>query len=270
MDREDLFTEEARSIIKGIDALICDIYRKGLNITNWYGFMTEDREAESRQGVGMDNRGSDYKPLSGAVDDGRFPWYLYWEICTVLTNGPKLQKDDVVLDAGGTSSLFSSYLASLGVEVHSIDFNEEIVENGRKLSEGMGWNMTSYHMDVRKLDFPDEFFDHAYSVCVFEHLEFKVKQLALQEIARCLKPQGILSVTFDYKNPAPDVYPVGPDTDFENRLSTRGDIERAFLSTGHFELFGNNQFFDNGKTYLVNPKFDNQPYTFGAIFLQKK
>jgi len=270
MDRGDLFTDESMPAINRIDDLIRDIYSRGLNITNWYGFMTDDREAESLQGVGIDNRGSDYEPLTGVVDDGRFPWYLYWETCTVLANGPKLKKDHVVLDAGGTSSLFSCYLASRGAEMHSIDFNEEIVANGNKLSQEMGWNMSSYHMDMRTLDFPDEFFNHAYSICVFEHLESRVKQLALEEIARCLKPKGMLSITFDYKNPAPDVYPIGPDTSSENRPSTTEDIGRAFLSTGRFELVGNKEFFDNGKTYLMNPKFGNRPYTFGAIFLQKK
>lgn len=270
MDRNDLLTEEAKFIIRGIDDLIIKIYSKGLNMTNWFGYMSTDREAESQQGVGIDNRGPSYESLPGVADDGRFPWYLYWEIYTVLTNGPALKKGDVVLDAGGTSSLFSSYLASLGAEIHSIDFNDEIIANGNKLSLEMGWNMSSYHMDMRKLDFPTGFFDHAYSICVFEHLDFKVKQLALEEIARCLKPGGILSITFDYKNPAPDVYPQGPDTSHENQLKTLEDVKRSFLSTQYFELIGNKGFFDNGKTYLVNHKFNNHPYTFGAIFLQKR
>ncbi len=123
---------------------------------------------------------------------------------------------------------------------------------------------------MRELDFEDEYFDHAYSVCVFEHLDYEIKQLALFEIARCLKPNGILSITFDYRNPAPTVAGYGPDTRPRNQLSTREDIRRNFLSTDHFELLGNQEFYDNGKSYLVNPYFGNAPYTFGAIFLRKK
>lgn len=269
MDRDDLLSKKAKSIINEIDDLILDIYSRKLNITNWFGYISNDRKTESQEGVGIDNRGSDYEPLPGAADDGRFPWYLYWEIYTVLKNGPKLKKGHVILDAGGTSSLFSSYLASLGFEIYSIDINEKIIENGNKLSQEMGWKMISYHMDIRKLIFPNEFFDHVYSICVFEHLNFKVKQFALQEIARCMKRGGILSITFDYKNPAPDVYSKGPDTSYENQLRTLEDIERSFLCTGRFELIGNKEFFDNGKSYLVNHKFGNESYTFGVIFLQK-
>jgi SAM-dependent methyltransferase len=133
----------------------------------------------------------------------------------------------------------------------------------------MGWNMSSYEMNMEKLDFEDKYFDNAYSICVFEHLDYKIKQSALSEINRCLKPDGVLCVTFDYKNPAPAIAGYGPDTSKENRLSSEEDIIRNFFSNGYFELLGNQNFYDNGKSYLVHPEFNNAPYTFGAIFLKK-
>jgi len=123
---------------------------------------------------------------------------------------------------------------------------------------------------MKELDFEDEYFDHAYSICVFEHLDYEIKQAALSEIARTLKPNGVLSITFDYRNPAPSIAGFGPDTSKENRLSTKEDIKRNFLDNDYFELLGNQNFYDNGKSYLVHPQFNNAPYTFGAIFLKKR
>ena len=220
--------------------------------------------------VGLDNRGLDYEALPGAADYGRFPWYLYWETCWVLRHGPTLERPMRLLDAGGASSLFSCYLASLGHEVYSIDLSKELVANTNRIARAMGWTLRSYVMNMTKLDFPDKFFDHAYSVCVFEHLNLAARKSALNEIARCLKPGGMLSLTFDYRNPAPVLWGHGPATREENQLKTQQDIWRSFLSTDSFELRGNREFNDNGQSYLVHPQFGNAPYTFGALFLQKK
>jgi len=288
MDRSDLLTDEAEPIIQAINNLIKTLYSKNLYMTSWYGTLPKSkqikfnraglknlieiimRKKKNEKEVGMNNRGPDYIPLPDSADDGRIPWYLYWEIFWVLTNGPKIKKNMRVLDAGGTASLFTCFLASLGAEVHSIDINEKLVLNGNKIAKTMGWSMFSYPMNMENLDFKDEYFYNAYSICVFEHLNYEIKQSALSEISRCLKPNGVLSITFDYRNPAPAIAGFGPDTSKKNQLTTEEDIKRNFLSNKYFELLGNQNFYDNGKSYLVHPKFDNTPYTFGAIFLKKK
>jgi len=288
MDRSDLLTAEVKPIIQAINNLIKTLYSKNLYMTSWYGTLPKRkrvkfnkaviknlikiimRRIENKEEVGMSNRGSDYKPLPNSADDGRIPWYLYWEIFWVLKNGPQIKKNMRVLDAGGTASLFTCFLASLGSEVHSIDINEKLVSTGNKIAKKMGWSMFSYPMNMKKLDFADEHFDNAYSICVFEHLDSEIKQAALSEIARCLKPNGVLSITFDYRNPAPNIAGFGSDPSKKNRLSTEEDIKRNFLSNGYFKLLGNQNFYDNGKSYLVRPKFNNAPYTFGAIFLKKR
>ena len=286
MDRSDLLTDEAKPVIRAINNLIETLYSKNLYMTSWYGTLPKRKKLnfnkagiknlveiiarKRKEEIGMDNRGSDYEPLPYAVDDGRIPWYLYWEIFWVLENGPKIETDMRVLDAGGTSSLFTCFLASLGVEIHSVDINKELLANGNKIAEEMGWKMFSYEMNMKELAFEDGYFDHAYSICVFEHLTYEIKQVALSEIARTLKPNGTLSITFDYKNPAPAIAGFGPDISKENRLSTEDDIKRNFLSDGCFELLGNQNFYDNGKTYLIHQEWNNIPYTFGAIFLKKR
>lgn len=288
MDRSDLLTDQAKPVVREINDLIRALYDTGLYMTSWFGTLPREvrigfskdgiknlikkllRIKEVKAGVGIGNRGSAYEPLPDSADDARISWYLYWEIFWVIKNGPQVKSNMRLLDAGGTSSLFTCYLASLGCEVHSIDINEKIVSNGNKIANVMGWNMFSYTMNMKEMDFEDGYFDHAYSICVFEHLDYEIKQSALSEIARCLKPNGILSITFDYRNPAPAIAGCGPDISERNQLKTKKDIIRNFLSTEHFTLLGNQEFYDNGKSYLVHQQFDNAPYTFGAIFLQKK
>ena len=287
MNRSDLLTEEARPIIESLNALIRNLSAQGLFMTSWYGNLpdglglTKDKakrvikkalgiEIEDRLQVGWDNRGPDYQPLQDSADDGRIPWYTYWQIFWVMTYGPSLRPGMRLLDVGGASSLFTCHAASMGYEIHVIDVNKTVVVNGKRIARAMGWPMFSYAMNAMKLDFKDAFFDHVYSFGVFQSLDYETKQRALAEIARCLKPKGILSVTFDYRNPAPPKYPYGFDTSENYRLQNEADIQRQFLSSGDFILLGNQSFYDNGKSYLVHPDFGNAPYTFGVIFLQKK
>lgn len=288
MDRSDLLTDKAGYVVKEIDNLIGTLYSKNLYMTSWYGTLPRGvgiglnkngiknvikailGRTEKNTGVGIERRGVDYEPILDVADDRRLPWYLYWEIFWVMKNGPEVRSNMRLLDAGGASSLFSCYLASMGCKLHSIDLNKALVSNGNRIAKSMGWSMYSYAMNIRKLDFEDDYFDHAYSICVFEHLDYETKQSALSEIGRCLKPNGILSITFDYRNPAPDITGRGSDTSEKNQIKNPDDIKRNFLSTGCFELLGNQEFYDNGKSYLINPKFGDASYTFGAIFLKKK
>ena len=270
MDRDDLFTEAAKPTVEAINDLIRDIYSKNQAMSSWYGTL----EAPFT-GVGLDNRGTAYEPLPGAADDNRLPWFLYWEIEWVIRNGPKLEKGMRVLDAGGTSSLFSCYLASLGLEVHSIDINPNLIKNAQELASVMNWNMRVYSMDIEKTTFEDMSFDHAFSICVFEHLDFYTKQKAMIEIHRCLRPSGQLCLTFDYLNPAPFVFGYNHfDTRPRNALDSPERLKKTMCANGLFELTGNQEFSDNGKRYLEPPqdaalKHPNE-YTFGSLFLKKK
>ncbi|HID97451.1 MAG TPA: class I SAM-dependent methyltransferase [Thermodesulfobacteriaceae bacterium] len=270
MDRNDLLDRSAQSTVEDINRVMQEIYRKGMVMTSWYGTLEKPYSE-----VGLDNRGADYQPLPGAVDDNRIPWFLYWEIEWVIRNGPELGKGMKVLDAGGTSSLFSCYLASLGLEVHSIDINPSLLQNSNDISRAMGWKLRAYAMDIEKMEFEDMFFDHAFSISVFEHLDYYTKQKALLDIHRCLKPGGRLCMTFDYANPAPFVFGCNRfDTRPRNALGSPEQVKKVLCPAGLFEMLGNRDFMDNGKRYLEPPRdasLENpQEYTFGALFTKKK
>ncbi len=270
MDRDDLLTDSAGPVVGELNRLMRKIYAAGQVMSSWYGML----EAPFTE-VGFENRAAGYQALPGAHDDNRIPWFLYWEIEWVMRNGPRLKKGMRVLDAGGTSSLFSCYLASLGVEVHSIDINPTLLENAEKLAQIFNWKMHMYCMDVGNMSFDDMFFDHAFSICVFEHLDFYTKQKALVEIHRCLKPKGQLCLTFDYKNPAPFVFGYnGYDARRRNALDSPERVKEVFCSTGLYTTRENQEFFDNNKRYLKPPQeagqSGNGDYSFGALFLEKK
>lgn len=270
MDRDDLFDNEARPTVDAINALIRDIYDAGLAMTSWYGSVEAPQT-----GVGLDNRGPNYEPLPGQADDNRLPWFLYWEIEWVMRNGPRLEPGMRVLDIGGTGSLFSCYLASRGVEVHTIDINPDLLKLSDKLAKKMGWNMKSYAMDAQALKFEDEFFDHAYSICVFEHLDFYIKRRTFCETHRTLKDHGVLSITFDYDNPAPYVFDYGDfDPRPRNQIHNPDRVREIFHDNGLMEMVGGPHFHDNGKRYLSPPQAAKlarpRDYSFGAVFLQKR
>jgi ubiquinone/menaquinone biosynthesis C-methylase UbiE len=194
---------------------------------------------------------------------------LYWEAYWVMTQGPALSPQSRVLDAGGTASLFSCYLGSTGAETHSIDLNETLVAAGEKSARAMGWKLHSKCMDMTDLQFDDGYFDHAYSICVFEHLTAEQRRQALREIGRVLRPGGILSLTFDYGAPGVVLGGTGPNYEPQNLIQSPEDVHRHFFSCDTLEPVGGGPFFDNGKRYLVWPDDPSRTYSFGAIFLQK-
>ncbi len=269
MARSDLATRQGLLAAERLNALLRDLRAKGLAPSSWLGTLPGD-PAEEALGQGGLTQRLGYEPLPGAEDDLRIPWFLYWEAAWVLRHAePLLHPGARVLDGGGAASLFACQLASLGCQVHAVDINPRLAEHGNAIARAMGWDLHCHAMNLAELDFPDNSFEHAFSICVFEHLDHDLKQAALAEIARCLAPGGTLSLTFDYRNPAPGVVGVGKDPRPRNRISSPEDVRRAFLSTGRFEVLGNPEFLDNGESYLVHPAFGNTPYTFGSLFLRR-
>ena len=120
MDLEDLNSERALQIIDELNDLIKALRSKNLKISSWYGSFNLSGDPLSNERI---NRGYGYQSLEGAADDKNFPWFLYWEIVWVVLNNDFKQGQEV-LDLGGSSSLFSYYLASKGIKVTAIDLQK--------------------------------------------------------------------------------------------------------------------------------------------------
>jgi SAM-dependent methyltransferase len=287
MDRDDLLTPQGMQFTGHLSRLTRELDEKHLPVTSWYGGLNRPRFEFSLAGMRLYarrllgrtrrvgttaaiSRGGDaYQSLPGVSCDDMHPWFLYWEAFWVTANGPDLTAQSRVLDAGGTASLFSYFLASRGAETHSVDLNPRLVAAGNETAGAMNWNLRSHCMDMAALQFDSASFDHAYSICVFEHLDADLRQRALREIARVLKPGGILSLTFDYGAPGVHLAGTGPNYEPQNLIRTPDDVRRHFCACGAFEPVGNADFFDNGKRYLNWPDDPARQYTFGAIFLRR-
>ncbi len=282
MDRQDLYTAEARPVIAELNGLIRTLRERGLAVSSWYGGFDLSEDSLS---VERANRGLGYEPLEDAADDGSFPWFLYWEIVWVVLHGG-FRPGQRVLDLGGSSSLFSFYLAHKGCQVVTVDLQKDLVENANRVAQVMGWNLENRAMDMRALTFSTSF-DHVTSICVLEHLTPDGRITVMSRIGDLLRPGGRMSITFDYRNPARTMHIGSPE-----------DVERQFVQPSGLQVRGNRRFAEGPENYLLQPFYYHRPfrfwkyklysiwkgdfpvqelfrvkrendYTFGALFLEK-
>jgi 2-polyprenyl-3-methyl-5-hydroxy-6-metoxy-1,4-benzoquinol methylase len=280
MDLSDLQSDRAKEIIVELGYLIQKLRSKGLSISSWYGCFDLTGEITSSEVI---NRGYNYKPIEGAIDDRNFPWFLYWEIVWVIMN-TEFSKGQKVLDLGGSSSLFSYYLSSKGLDVTTVDLQTSLVENANRVAQQMGWTLTNHVMNMSNMAFSSQF-DHITSICVFEHIPMYERVEINRTIERSLVPGGKFSITFDYRNPSRFA-----------RIDTPTDVYTQFVESSGLRLRGNQVFIDTDQNYLLHPfyypqiswkyklwqvksghfrsweifksKKDND-YTFGALFQEK-
>lgn len=257
MDRDDLELLASQGIIRDLKHLMAFFdklrFRK-IKYSSWYGSLDDSYIPPAEK-----NKGPKYEPYPEAYDDKKIPWYLYWEIAwTVIHSGVKT--GDVVLDAGGSSSLFSSYLASRGCKVHTVDLNRALVDNSNSVGKRMGWSLQSSVQNMKELDYPGEFFDHIFSICVMEHMPREDRMLSMKQFERTLKKGCHISLTFDYLNPDPSM-----------TINSPGDVHEQFVAPTKLQTVGNWPFVDNGKRYLRELYMPERglDYTFGSLFLAK-
>lgn len=281
MDREDLDSDESLVIIDELNALIRKLKNENLKISSWYGAFHLKGEADSFENI---NRGYGYTPLENADDDTHFPWFLYWEIAWIVLNSD-FRPGQNILDLGGSSSLFSFYLASKGYKVEAVDLKDNLVENGNFVAGKMNWKLKNHVMDINDLKL-DGTYDHITSLCVFEHIPLYKRIQISKKIKQLLKPGGRLSITFDYLNPSK-----------LSRINSPGNVHEQFVVPSGLVPRGNKDFYDNGKRYLLHPFYskdipdeykigavdsghfdtgelgktkNGNDYTFGALFLENR
>ncbi len=280
MDREDLRLPGCQAVLAELFGLMRRMQRAGVSHSSWYG--TLDAWPSPWEWI---NRGPDYAPWPDNPDEVRIPWFLLWEIAWLIANTP-MRRGSRVLDMGGAASLFSCYLASRGHDVVSIDLNPALVAHSDRIAAAMNWRLAARSMDMQDLDFPDQHFDHVFSICVFEHLPISGRVQCSSSVQRVLKPGGTAAFTFDYANPQAFA-----------RIDTPHDVEEQLIAPTGLTPRGNMPFLDAGKRYLDAPthfgfgrltalvsrlnawlkgQLDSRKmadrhrrYTFGAVFLEK-
>lgn len=251
MDRDSLFTPEVKKIIDNLESLMKELHERELKYSNWFGRFKWNPNTDERV-----NRGPHYQPYPNAYDDDALPWFRYWEYAQMLLGSGILDEEKPVkcLDMGGSSTIFTFLLASLGHIVYTVDLRPNLVSNARHVADEMGWNMINRVLNLINVENLNESFDYIYSICVMEHLRQRPRRRAMRKIRGILNSNGVLGLTFDYLNPKPSV-----------GINTPNDVQRQFVKTGGLKIRGP-RFMDNGKRYLYHME---QLYTFGSLLLEK-
>ncbi len=168
-----------------------------------------------------------------------------------------------ILDGGGASSPIIFYLGKKGVDITTLDLQDFLVENTKKVAAKMGWkNIEALKGDMTATRFPDNYFDTIFSISVMQSLSNDIKIKAVKEFARILKPGGILGLVFDFgkskklkENYEYDIYDqshVPPEN--------VGEIKKYIISPSGLEIFGNRDLSDkisNDRAYIRRGYLNN-------------
>lgn len=108
-----------------------------------------------------------------------------------IQSGLMFKAGERVLDAGcGDGSILFALKKHFDISLVGADFSEEALLNASKNSIRKGVSLESYKADTRDLPFAENSIDKIFSLGVVEHLADP--ELAVGELARCLKPNGVL------------------------------------------------------------------------------
>ncbi len=133
-------------------------------------------------------------------------WSKIWEYPWLWFNGLGCLlswKDIKLLDIGSELSPMAWFLASLGVHVTLVEVDDQWIPAWENVKMRTKLPVDWYIVDSDRLPFSDNFFDVITSFSVIEHQHDK--HLAINEIARCLKPKGMFAMSFDICEPDMDM-----------------------------------------------------------------
>ena len=108
----------------------------------------------------------------------------------------KIEKNTKILDVGCGRGEMVIYCAKKGAESIGIDYSNDAIKLAKEYSSKQSNNIQKLisfkQMDAKKLNFKDSYFDYVILTDVVEHLYDWELDLAIKEIKRVLKSDGIL------------------------------------------------------------------------------
>jgi len=122
-----------------------------------------------------------------------YPWLWFNGLCCVDWSHSNL------LDLGSELGPMPWFHASLGAEVTLVETNDQWVPQWKRICNETGLEVKWQIISGERLPFSDKSFDVVTTFSVIEHQ--RDKKTAVNEVARVLKPGGLLAMSFDICEP---------------------------------------------------------------------
>jgi 2-polyprenyl-3-methyl-5-hydroxy-6-metoxy-1,4-benzoquinol methylase/glycosyltransferase involved in cell wall biosynthesis len=192
--------------------------------------------------------------------------YRLWEYCWIYKCLGLAKGGLQVLDIGGPASHLSLLSALAGNRIQSVDINPEFVDAANRASVIFSLpNYGAFVCDGRDLTaFAPESFDAVICCSVLEHLTGEDQSIVLDQVARVLRPGGLVGLTFDYGPGAPGANEHLPPPHDPPR-SAREALARYQI--GGLQMVGNQDLEDPvpGSLFIS----DIVQYTIASLFLSR-
>jgi SAM-dependent methyltransferase len=166
-----------------------------------------------------------------------------------------------ILDFGGAATLPIYFLCSRGCEVECLDIDLRLCEATRRAAERHSWPLRAGSLNIAESPPPKDWepFDAVISASVLEHVPKAQQGILLMRLASVLRPGGMLILTFDYGEDAPQ----------PGAIRSVEEVASLVAASG-LESRGGEPFRDTGKRFPLDRRFPSKLFTFGALFLEKK
>lgn len=207
-------------------------------------------------------RGLNLQEFTDRSNFWKYPWVWFNGLAGVKWEGRK------VLDIGSELNPMPWFLAILGARVTLVENDSHWISVWEKVRQEMGLSVEWRRVNNEELPFQDESFDAVTSFSVIEHR--RDRRLAVDEVARVLKPGGLFALSFDICEPSMGMsFP-----EWNGRALTMVEFEELVWNHPHFDNEGYKPRWNTEDTpefikwHLQSAPHHN--YVVGASVLRKK
>jgi SAM-dependent methyltransferase len=169
-----------------------------------------------------------------------------------------------VLDFGGAATLPVFFLASRGCEMECLDLDLALVDWTNDLAARHGWSLHASEDNLVEAVAPAHWqpFDAVISASVLEHIPKQSQGLVVRRLGALLRPGGVLAITFDYGDEAPQPGAIRDPGEVHRLVAASG---LAYPPAEHADT----HFHDTGERFALDRRHPRDKFTFGSLFLQK-
>ncbi|MGY4707609.1 class I SAM-dependent methyltransferase [Candidatus Bipolaricaulota sp. J31] len=152
-----------------------------------------------------------------------------------------------ILDLGCGAGRHVLFLAREGFEVHGLDSSVEALRICRERLEAEGLPAALVQADMRKIPYPEGFFDAAIAIASLYHGTLADMRRAIAEVRRVLKPGGFALLEFKSKRsfrygrgkeiePGTYIADTGEDAGVPHHYSDREEVEALLVGFRILEI----------------------------------